>query len=261
MAYHPIHQANKTGPFGNLTKDEFYRLHRVKHEETFMTNNKNMRIFTQSWQSTSQETQLIGLVAMIHGYSSESSWIFQLTAVAIAKLGFHVFALDLHGHSYSDGHRGHIPDINPIIQDCIQYFDGAQSAHSHLPAFLYGESLGGAIASLIAINQKHTWKGLILNGPMFGVSAKFKPIWPLEKFLPAAAMVAPRWRVVLTKSLVEKSYKEKWKRELVRRSPKAQKSEHPPAKTALEMLKVCERIVKRCKELEVALLVVHGREG
>ncbi|KAJ0980457.1 hypothetical protein J5N97_008712 [Dioscorea zingiberensis] len=229
-----------------------------------MNNNNNMKIFTQTWKPNSPSTHLLGLVAMIHGYASESSWIFQLTAVAIAKLGFHVCALDLPGHGFSDGPRGYITDINPLVTDCIQYFNTArlnfQEEHPDLPAFLYGESLGGAIAILVALKQKKEWRGLVLNGPMCSVSAKFKPMWPLEKFLPAAALVAPRWRVVLTKSLVEKSFKEEWKRELFRRSPRAGKSEHPPARTSLEMLRICKEIGRRSRELELPLLVVHGRE-
>ncbi|XP_010923690.3 caffeoylshikimate esterase [Elaeis guineensis] len=225
-----------------------------------MLNRHSMKIFTQTWRPASPSVKLNGIVAMVHGYNSESSWIFQLTAVAIAKLGFLACALDLPGHGHSQGPRGHIPTIGPVIDDCIQFFDSVRSAHGHLPAFLYGESLGGAIAMLVYFKQKSKWDGLILNGAMCGVSTKFKPPWPLEKLLPFVACITPNWRVTVTESLVDRSYKENWKKELVRRSPRAQEFEHPPASTAWEFLKVCEEIGRRCSELELPLLVLHGEE-
>ncbi|XP_072986529.1 caffeoylshikimate esterase-like [Typha latifolia] len=256
---HPIHQATKNSPFGDLTKEEFYHKHHVIHQDSFMLNNHNMRIYTQTWRPAEQNAPC-GLVAMIHGYASESSWLFQLTAVAIAKLGFLVCAIDLRGHGYSDGRRGHIPAVAPVVDDCVQFFDSVKSSNASLPSFLYGESLGGAIAILVYLKQKSNWDGMVLNGAMCGVSAKFKPPWPLEKFLPAAACVAPSWRVVLRKSLMQKSYKEEWKRELVRRSPRAQASENPPASTALELIRICKEIGRRSEELELPMLVLHGEE-
>ncbi|XP_008794508.1 caffeoylshikimate esterase-like [Phoenix dactylifera] len=257
---HPILQANKNCPYGGLTREEFYQKHQLLHQEAFMLNGHNGKIFTQTWRPASPSSELKGVVAMVHGYNSESSWIFQLTAVAIAKLGFLACALDLPGHGYSEGQRGHIPTISLVIDDCIQFFDSVRLAYGRLPAFLYGESLGGAIAMLVYLRQKAKWDGLILNGAMCGVSAKFKPVWPLEKLLPLAALIAPNWRVTVTKPLVDMSYKEKWKRELVRRSPRAQNYEHPPASTALEFLRICEEIGRRCGELELPMLVLHGGE-
>ncbi|KAL9345621.1 hypothetical protein Peur_060474 [Populus x canadensis] len=90
---HPIHRANDKSPYGDLTREEFYKKHQIFHQESFMFNKKNMKIFTQSWRpdSTSQPK---GIVAMVHVYSSsESSWLNELTAVAIAKAGFLVCAL------------------------------------------------------------------------------------------------------------------------------------------------------------------------
>ncbi|XP_050224790.1 caffeoylshikimate esterase-like [Mercurialis annua] len=193
---HPIHEANEHSPYGNYTRQEFYSKHQIIHNQSFIFNKRNMKIFTQSWCPHAKPK---GLVAMVHGYSSESSWINELTAVAMAKAGFLVCALDLQGHGYSDGSPGHIPNIKHVVHDCIQFFDSVKAENPKLPAFLYGESLGGAISILICLKQKHAWNGLVLNGSMCGISAKFKPIWPLEKLLPVAAKLAPNWRVVVSK--------------------------------------------------------------
>ncbi|XP_078178194.1 caffeoylshikimate esterase-like [Carex rostrata] len=263
--YHPILHANKTSPFGDLTLEEFYQKHQVLHSYSFISTKTKFKtkLYTQTWSPVTQSPAYPprGIVAMVHGYASESGWVFETTAVAIAKLGFHVCAIDLPGHGRSEGPRGHIPSVAPVIDNCIQFFDDVRASNSHLPAFLYGESLGGAIAMFISLRQKEEWRGLVLNGAMCGVSRDFKPVWPLEKLLPAAAMVAPNWRVVVAGNLVERSYKEKWKRELVRRCPRAKRSfEYPPASTALELLRVCEEVGRKCMEVELPLLVLHGED-
>lgn len=255
---HPIHEANEKSPYGNLTKEEFYHKHHISHQQSFMINKHNMKIFTQSWQPVEPNPSPKGLVAMIHGYTSESSWLFELNAVAIAKAGFFVCALDLQGHGFSDGPPDHITDIHPLVQDCIDFFDSARADHPKIPHFLYGESLGGAIAVLIALQQQAAWKGLILSGAMCEVSRKFKPVWPLEKLLPIAAFVAPNWRIAITRPPASWSYREGWKRVVVERSPNRRTCGRPTAATALQLLSVCEYVKAKCSELEVAMLVLHG---
>ncbi|XP_022146675.1 caffeoylshikimate esterase-like [Momordica charantia] len=95
---------------------------------------------------------------------------------------------------------------------------------------------------------------------MCGISAKFKPIWPLEKLLPLAASLAPSLRLVVSKPLASKSYKEEWKRRLVAKNPNRRFSGKPPMATALEFLRVCEYIKMNCHELEVPMLMLHGED-
>ena len=58
--------------------------------------------------------------------------------------------------------------------------------HQGLPFFLYGESLGGAIAILIHLRQPKVWQGIVMNGAMCGIG-KFKPPWPAEHLLSLVA--------------------------------------------------------------------------
>lgn len=256
---HPINQANENSPYGGLTREEFYKKHNVTHHEAFILNAQEMKIFTQSWRPVS-DSELKGVVAMVHGYTSDSGWMFELTAVAIAKSGFLVCSLDLQGHGRSDGAPGSIPDIELLVLDCTLFFDSVREQNPTLPAFLYGESLGGAISILICLKQEGVWSGIVLNGSMCGISAKFKPIWPLEKLLPLAASLAPSLRLVVSKPLAGKSYKEEWKRRLVARNPNRRFSGKPPMATALEFLRVCKYIKTNCHEIRIPMLMVHGEE-
>ncbi|CAA2934505.1 caffeoylshikimate esterase-like [Olea europaea subsp. europaea] len=257
---HPIYEANENSPYGNLSRYEFYKKHRILHRESYMTNEQNVKIFTQSWQPADSTYKFKGLIGMIHGYTSESSWLFELNAVAMAKSGFFVCALDLQGHGFSEGSPDHIPDIQPLICDCISYFNSARADHPNLPPFLYGESLGAALAVRVCLKQRTAWKGLVLSGAMCEISKKIRPVWPIEKLLPTAAFIAPSWRIVITQPPASRSYKEEWKRKLIERSPNRQTCGKSTAASALQLLRVCEYVKKNCHDLEVPILIVHGGE-
>ncbi|AES62162.1 putative 2-acylglycerol O-acyltransferase [Medicago truncatula] len=256
---HPIAEANDHSPFGTLTPEEFYTRHSVTHASEFITNSRGLKLFTQ-WWIPNPPTKLIGTLAVVHGYTGESSWTVQLSAVYFAKAGFATCAIDHQGHGFSDGLIAHIPDVNPVVDDCISFFESFRSRFdSSLPSFLYSESLGGAIALLITLRRGGLpWNGLILNGAMCGVSDKFKPPWPLEHFLSLAAAVIPTWRVVPTRgSIPDVSFKEEWKRKLAIASPKRTVA-RPRAATAQELLRICRELQGRFEEVDVPFLAVHG---
>lgn len=260
---HPVAEANEQSPFGSLTAEEFYSRHNVNHGSEYITNSRGLKLFTQ-WWTPQPPTQIIGTVAFVHGFTGESSWFLQLTAVFFTKAGFATCAIDHQGHGFSDGLVAHIPDINPVVDDCISFFNSFRARYSpSLPSFLYSESLGGAIALLITLRQEpsgRTWDGVILNGAMCGISAKFKPPWPLEHFLSLAAALVPTWRVVPTRgSIPEVSFKVEWKRKLAVASPRRTVA-RPRAATALELLRICNELQGRFEEVQVPLLIVHGGE-
>ncbi|KAL4321292.1 caffeoylshikimate esterase-like [Arachis ipaensis] len=93
-----------------------------------------------------------GTLVLGHGFTGKSSWFLQLTAIYFAKAGFATCTIDHQGHGFSDSLIAHIPDINPVVDDCITFFDEFFSRFDpSLPSFLYSESLGGAIALLITL--------------------------------------------------------------------------------------------------------------
>lgn len=264
---HPVAEANEHSPFGSLTPDEFYARHLVSHASEFITNPRGLKLFTQWWNPL-PPAPVIGIVALVHGFTGESSWFLQLTAVHLTKAGFVTCAIDHQGHGFSDGLVTHIPDINPVVDDCVSFFDSFRSRYeSSLPSFLYSESLGGAIALLITLRSRDAlagasrpWDGLILNGAMCGISAKFKPPWPLEHFLWVVAAIVPTWRVVPTRgSIPDVSFKVEWKRKLAAASPRRPVT-RPRAATAQELLRICRELQGRYEEVEVPLLIVHGGE-
>ncbi|KAI3508678.1 hypothetical protein L1887_23687 [Cichorium endivia] len=260
---HPIAEANETSPFGKLTPEEFYAHHSITHSTDYITNPRGLKLFTQSWTPL-PPTKIIGVICVVHGYTGESSWFVQLTSVHLAKAGFVVCALDHQGHGFSDGLKLHIPDINPVVDDCISFFNSFREKHApSLPSFLYSESLGGAIALLITLRRDGAGKpfdGLVLNGAMCGISDKYKPPWPLEHFLSIAAAVIPTWCVVPTRgSIPEVSFKVEWKRKLATASPRRYIA-RPRASTAKELLRICRDMQSKFEEVDVPFLIIHGGE-
>ncbi|KAL6565338.1 hypothetical protein OROGR_002289 [Orobanche gracilis] len=261
---HPIAEANETSPFGSLSPAEFYAHHSVDHGSEYITGNQNLKLFTQWWTPKQQSTPLKGIVCVVHGYTGESSWFAQLTAVHVAKHGFAVCAVDHMGHGYSEGLVAHVPDINLVVDDCVTFFNGFRAKHAaDLPAFLYAESLGGAIALLITLRREgivpeRKFDGIVLNGAMCGISDKFKPPWPLEHFLSLAAFLIPTWCVVPTRgSLPNVSFKVEWKRKLALASPRRPLL-RPRAATAQELLRVCREVQDKFSQVDVPFLIVHG---
>ncbi|KAF5729502.1 caffeoylshikimate esterase-like [Tripterygium wilfordii] len=257
MPRHPVAEANEKSPFGDLSPADFYAKRNVAHSSEYITDSRGLKLFTQWWLPL-PPTKIIGVVAVVHGFTGESSWFIQLTSV-FAKSGFATCAIDHQGHGFSDGLIAHIPDINPVVEDCIQFFDSFRGKHGHnLPTFLYSESLGGAIALFISLRQKGAWDGLILNGSMCGISDKFKPPWPFEHLLFIVATLVPTWRVVPTRgNLPGASFKEEWKRKLALASPRRTLG-RPRASTTRELLRVCKELQGRFEEVDVPLLIVHG---
>lgn len=270
MVRHPIADANESSPFGELSPSEFYSRHSVAHSTSTFLNPDNLRIFTQTWTPTDRQ-QLLGTVCVVHGYTGESSWFVQLTSVLLAKSGFAVAAIDHAGHGFSDGLHAHVPSISPVVRDCVSFFDSFRSQHEPLPSFLYSESLGGAIALLMHLQEaeagegpllrrRRPYDGIVLNGAMCGISQKFKPPWPLEHLLSLAAALVPTWQVVPTRgSIPDVSFKVGWKRRLALASPR-RRAARPRAATAKELLRVCGEVQARFEEVTAPFLIVHGGE-
>ncbi|XP_026427244.1 caffeoylshikimate esterase-like [Papaver somniferum] len=255
---HPIAEANVQSLFGSLSPTKFYSRHSVTHSSSYITNSRGLKLFTQSWTPL-PPTKIKGVMAVIHGFTGESNWFIQLTAIHFAKSGFATCAIDHQGHGFSEGLQCHIPDINPVVDDCIDFFDSFREEHCQsLPSFLYGESLGGSIALLIHLRRGRPWDGIVLNGAMCGISPKFKPTWTLERLLSAVAWVAPTMSVVpARREIPNVSFKEEWKRRLATASPQRTQAALRAA-TALELLRVCREVQRRFGDVEVPLLIVHG---
>ncbi|KAH7365844.1 hypothetical protein KP509_18G049000 [Ceratopteris richardii] len=261
MPPHPIEDASADSLFGGLTAEEFYRKHGVTHNAEWMINERGMRLFTQSWEPTICSGRSKGLLVLLHGFTGNSSWTVQLTAIGLAAHGYSVHALDHQGHGRSDGLRAHIPDVAVLVDDCAQLALRARRESCHPgPYFYMGESLGGALALLLHLNYPALHcDGVVLVGAMCGISPAFQPPRVLVRLLGVAATLIPTLPIVPTKAIPQLSFKEPWKLELVLRDPDRIMLRPRPA-TALALLRAATEIQQRAKEVQAPLLVTHGEE-
>jgi len=79
------------------------------------------------------------------------------------------------GHGRSDGLINYVPDFNRLVSDTAEYFDLLHAKFPRLRRFLYGESMGGAVALLVARARPSMYSGAVLSAPMVKIADEMKP--------------------------------------------------------------------------------------
>ncbi|MGI6107574.1 MAG: alpha/beta fold hydrolase [Lachnospiraceae bacterium] len=123
-----------------------------------------------------------GAVMVIsHGYT-ESSLKFHELAWYFYKRDYAVFIPDQagHGKSYrlvSDPCLVHMDHWQTYIDDFNNVIDTARKQFPKLPLFVYGHSMGGAIAAASASERADTVRKAVLSSPMIRPVTGDMPVW------------------------------------------------------------------------------------
>ncbi|XP_047940936.1 caffeoylshikimate esterase-like [Salvia hispanica] len=138
--------------------------------------------------------------------------------VELSNHGYAVFGIDYEGHGQSSGARCYIKRFDNIVNDCSEYFKSvcAREEYKRKRRFLYGESMGGAVALLIHKKDASFWDGAILVAPMCKISEKVKPHPITISLLTRVEDVIPKWKIVPTKDVIDSAFKDPVKREQIR---------------------------------------------
>ncbi len=106
------------------------------------------------------------------------------TALLFTDAGFAVAGLDAQGFGRSDGLDGYIPNFDDLVSDAREFFGSLRSSQQYkdLPHFLFSESMGGAIALLLSLQEPGEWAGAVLCAPMVKVNVFTTSCFP--SFLP-----------------------------------------------------------------------------
>ncbi|MGH2407649.1 MAG: lysophospholipase [Candidatus Limnocylindrales bacterium] len=104
-------------------------------------------------------------VAIVHGFG-EHAGRYSAVVDALTARGFAVHGFDLRGHGRSPGRRGHIDAWADYRDDLLAFLDHVR-AHEPpgTPVFVYGHSLGGAIALELGLREPMGLAGLVASGP------------------------------------------------------------------------------------------------
>ncbi|CAL5345995.1 hypothetical protein CsSME_00030552 [Camellia sinensis var. sinensis] len=250
---------NRLYYWGNTPEEDYYSNQGIKSTKSFYTSPRGLTLFTRSWLPLSSSPPR-GVILMVHGYGNDISWTFQSTPIFLAQHGFACFALDLEGHGQSNGLKAFLPDVDLVVDDCLNFFKFITTQNpqfQNLPKFLSGESLGGAICLLIHFKNPSSFNGAILMAPMCKISDKVKPRWPLPEILTFFAKFAPTLPVVPTADLLDKSVKVPEKKVIAGMNPMRYNGK-PRLGTVKELLRVTDYVSKRLCDVSIPFIVIHG---
>ncbi len=223
----------------------------VQHSEATWTGARGTTLFEQTWRP-SGETPVRGVLVVMHGLKDHSDHYAPLASSLVAR-GFAVRAFDLRGHGASEGRRVRVKRFDDYVDDLAAFVARVRTEYPDKPVFVMGHSMGGAIATLYAIDRQPQISGLILSGPALKVTRDvnaFKrgatkataalfpgaPVFTLpdDKFSRDASVVA----AMKTDPLVY--------------------DKAAAAKTAAEVLRAIGRIQAGMQKVNVPLLALHG---
>lgn len=227
-----------------------------EYQEEFVENSRGMRLFTCRWLPK----KIKALVFMCHGYAVECSVTMRGTGVRLAQAGYAVYGVDYEGHGKSEGLQGYVPSFDALVHDCDQFFSAvASDSHSeHLPRFLLGESMGGAIALLLHRARPSYWTGAVLVAPMCKIAEEMRPHPVVVNVLKAMTSIIPTWRIVPTSDVIAAAYRTQEKRDEIRGNPYCYKGK-PRLKTAYELLRVSLHVEATVlSQVSLPFLIVHG---
>lgn len=228
----------------------------VEYQEEYIRNSRGVELFTCKWLPFLSPK---ALVFLCHGYGMECSDFMRGCGTRLASYGYAVFGIDYEGHGRSKGSRCYIQKFDNIINDCSNFFKSvcAKEEYRDKKRFVYGESMGGAVALLIHKKDPAFWHGAVLVAPMCKISEKVKPHPVVVNILTKIEEIIPKWKIVPTKDVIDSAFKDPVKREEIRNN-KLIYQDKPRLKTALEMLRTSMNLEDSLGEVTLPFFVLHG---
>ena len=131
----------------------------VKHAQGQFDGVGGAKLFWQSWSPT--KAQKRGALVLVHGLKDHSSRYDGL-AHELAQHGYDVWAFDLRGHGHSSGNRVATLLFDDYVMD-LDLFLTRVLLEENVPVFVFGHSMGGAIATLHSLMYHPHVRGMILS--------------------------------------------------------------------------------------------------
>ncbi|KAK9101883.1 hypothetical protein Sjap_019137 [Stephania japonica] len=243
--------------WGDTPEEEYYTSQGVRNTKSYFET-PHGRLFTQSF--TPLNLPVKATVYMTHGYGSDTGWLFQKICISFAAWGYAVYAADLLGHGRSDGIRCYLGDLEKVASASLSFFLSVRTTESHLPlpAFLFGESMGG-LATLLMYFQSppDTWTGLIFSAPLFVIPENMKPS-KIRLFMYGLLFgLADTWATMPDNKMVGKAIKDPEKLKIIAGNPRRYTGP-PRVGTMREIARVCEYVQCNFGRVTAPFLTAHG---
>ncbi len=127
------------------------------------------------WSSTPRASQTKGRVLMIHGVSEHSGRHLG-TEQALLNAGYAVVRFDLRGAGRSGGRRQWVREFNDYVEDVSTVYRWICRELDPAPLFLFGHSLGGAIALTFLESYQRAFAGCVLSAPAYRLGGAISPL-------------------------------------------------------------------------------------
>jgi acylglycerol lipase len=220
----------------------------VLHTEGAFEGVGGVRLFEQSWRPAVGQTR--AALVVMHGLKDHSSRYADVS-IQMARKGIAVYAFDLRGHGRSDGERVWVDAFDDYLNDLGTFIDSVRKREPGKPLFLFGHSMGGAIATLYTLTREPYLQGLILSGPALHVDvsgALISSTRVLAGLAPHAGVLdLPAQNFSRDAAVVEDQ----------KTDPLVFQGSGP-ARTAAELFTALDRIQALEHEMSVPLLLMHG---
>lgn len=236
------------------------------HHARYLLNSRGQRLFVQSWKPW--DSQPRGRVLIVHGLGDHSN---KYTHVArkFVNAGYAVVAADAHGHGRSDGLRAYAARFDDYVEDAATVLNEATKRDKRLPTYVVGHSLGGAVAIHLARDYTpQDLKGVLLTAPAVRVFSN--PV--LRFFAPIIANIVPLLPVQKLDFGAKRN--RRVNKTLLAMAPgfgnstnnSTRNDNDDPllvrgsvrARTGIEVLKSCERIMSRANGFRIPVFIAHS---
>ena len=115
------------------------------------------------------ESKPLAVICLVHGLSDHSGR-YEHWASLFTQKGFAFTSIDLTGHGYSDGKRGHA-SFKRLYNDISSLIAETESIFPEVPIILYGHSLGASLVLNYYIEKRPKTIGMIVSSPWLKLSS------------------------------------------------------------------------------------------
>ncbi|CAA3021931.1 caffeoylshikimate esterase [Olea europaea subsp. europaea] len=230
----------------------------IRTDEWYEKNSKGQEIFCKSWLPK-PGVRIKGALCFCHGYGDTCTFFFEGIAKHIAASGYGIYAIDHPGFGLSEGLHGYVPSFDGIVDNVIEQYTIIKGRPEirGLPYFIFGQSMGGAIALKALLKEPRQWDGIVLVAPMCKIAEDMAPPVPLQEVLIFLSKIIPQAKLVPQKDFAELAFRELKKREMTPYNVICY-SDQTRLKTAAELLNATKYIESHVQEVASPMLILHG---
>jgi len=131
-----------------------------------------IKLHVQAWEPDARAKAVVGV---LHGMGEHLAR-YAPVAQQLVKAGFAMMGFDLRGHGRSGGRRGHTPSYETLLDDVGVLLARISERYPRRPVFLYGHSLGGALAINYAMRRSSKIRGVIATSPLLVTVVEASPL-------------------------------------------------------------------------------------